>query len=166
MRLRTLYKQILNEGSGCPVIKVTKQMQSEVMKFKSDEDLLRSGGISTEVLDRAAFGFSEGDVKTIDPNRLSIKWKDDYVNVMWQVERSGLSYVQWSKQIDLSEPIDVSYEDGKFFVEDGHHRYVAAKTLNIKLNCNLEIKVNPIKILAPTLGYDDLHRCLYKQIMK
>jgi len=164
MRLNTLYTQILNEGTGCPVLKVTKQIQSEVIRFKSDEDLLRGGGISIEALDRAAHGFSEGDIKTIHPSKLSIKWKEDHENVMWEIKKSGMNITQWSKQINLNEPIDVSFKNGKFFIEDGHHRYVAAKTLNVELNCNLEIKENPIRVLAPTLGYDEFHRCLYKQV--
>jgi hypothetical protein len=49
-----------------------------------------------------------------------------------------------SEKINLSEPIDISYESNgyglKFYLEDGHHRYFAAKTLNKTLNVNLEIK--------------------------
>ena len=165
MRLHTLYEEVLNENNGCPFLKVSKEIESEVRRFKSDEALLRAGGISIEALDRAAHGFSEGDVQTIHPSKLSIKWKDDYENVMWEIKQSKLGIVSWSKQINLSEPIDVIYEKGKFYIDDGHHRYVAAKTLNVELNVNLEIKDNPMKVLSPTLGYDDFHRCLYKQVM-
>jgi hypothetical protein len=56
-----------------------------------------------------------------------------------------------------------SFEKGKFYIEDGHHRYYAAKTLNKPLNINLQIKTNPILKLT-SLGYDDFHRCLFKQI--
>jgi hypothetical protein len=39
------------------------------------------------------------------------------------------------KKINLSEPIDISYESNgyglKFYLEDGHHRYFAAKTLKL-----------------------------------
>jgi hypothetical protein len=71
------------------------------------------------------------------------------------------------EKINLSEPIDISYESNgyglKFYLEDGHHRYFAAKTLNKTLNVNLEIKANPITI-TNKLGYDEFHRCLFKQI--
>ncbi len=70
----------------------------------------------------------------------------------------------WASKIDLSEPIDVAYEKDKFYIEDGHHRYYAAKILNKKLKVNLEIKQNPIEKLAPSLSYDDFHRCVFKQI--
>jgi hypothetical protein len=46
--------------------------------------------------------------------------------------------MEW--KINLSEPIDISYESNgyglKFYLEDGHHRYFAAKTLNKTLNVN------------------------------
>jgi hypothetical protein len=75
---------------------------------------------------------------------------------------------KWSEKINLSEPIDISYESNgyglKFYLEDGHHRYFAAKTLNKTLNVNLEIKANPITKITNKLGYDEFHRCLFKQI--
>ena len=36
----------------------------------------------------------------------------------------------WAKGVDLTEPIDVSFEKNSFYIEDGHHRYYAAKILN------------------------------------
>ena len=116
------------------------------------------------MLDRLAFGFSDGDITEISPNKLKIKWKEDLDNVKWEVSKSGLSPKQWSSKIDLSEPIDVSYEKGGFYIEDGHHRYYAAKTLGEKLNVNLEIKTNPITTINKDLDYDNFHRCLFKQI--
>jgi hypothetical protein len=142
-------------------------LKKELSKFKSDEDLLRSGGISIELLDRLAHGFSEEDIKTLNPNQLKIKWKDDLENVKWEISKSGLTPKQWAFKVDLSESIDVSYwEDNKhkkdFYIEDGHHRYMAAKILNKPLNVNLDIEVNPIKIIAPNMGYDEFHRYIFK----
>jgi hypothetical protein len=72
---------------------------------------------------------------------------------------------KWSEKINLSEPIDISYESNgyglKFYLEDGHHRYFA-ETLNKTLNVNLE--ANPITKITNKLGYDEFHRCLFKQI--
>ena len=56
------------------------------------------------------------------------------------------------------------FEKNKFFIEDGHHRYFAAKILDKPLNINLEIKQNPIIKLSPKLSYDNFHRCLFKQV--
>ncbi len=148
----------------CPLIKLTQGMIDEVDRFDSSEQLLRSGGISIETLDRAAHGFSEEDIKEIDPKDLKIKWKDDLSNVVWEQEQSGLSKSAWARKINISEPIDVSFENNKFYIEDGHHRYYAAKILGKKLNINLEIKMNPIIKIAPSLSYDDFHRCVFDQV--
>lgn len=157
-------KQLLEGLNGiCPVLPVNNEVVEYVKQFNTDEELLRKGGLPTEMLDRLAFGFSESDITELSPTQLKIKWKDDIENVKWEVKKSGLVPKIWSSKINLLEPIDVSFEKGKFYIEDGHHRYFAAKTLNKKLKVSLEIKSNPI-IKLSNLGYDDFHRCLFKQI--
>jgi hypothetical protein len=146
-------------------INLSQEIKAEVSKYKSCDDLLRHGGISTEALDRQAFGFSDSDIKTLMPEQLHIKWKDDYENVLWEVNKSGLTKQAWARKVDLSQPIDVSYEKNKFYIEDGHHRYYAAKVLKKPLNVNLSIEMNPIKAIAPNLGYDEFHCVVYKQVM-
>jgi hypothetical protein len=169
--IKTTVREYLNEQKTLNDINLNNKfigdLEKEISKFKSDEDLLRSGGFSIELLDRLAHGFSEEDIKVIEPILLKIKWKDDLENVKWEINESGLTPKQWATKINLSEPIDVSYwEDDKhkkgFYIEDGHHRYMAAKILNKPLNVNLEIKVNPIKTIAPNMGYDDFHRYIFK----
>lgn len=107
-------------------------LKDEALKHKDSESLLRSGGFSNEALDLAAFGFTEESVKTMMPDELSIKWKDDMLNPPEKQKKSGLSKEEWAKTVDLSEPIDVSYDGKKFNIEDGHHRYYAAKILEKK----------------------------------
>jgi hypothetical protein len=169
--IKTTVREYLNEQKTLNDINLNNKfigdLEKEISKFKSDEDLLRSGGFSIELLDRLAHGFSEEDIKVIEPILLKIKWEDDLENVKWEINESGLTPKQWATKINLSEPIDVSYwEDDKhkkgFYIEDGHHRYMAAKILNKPLNVNLEIKVNPIKTIAPNMGYDDFHRYIFK----
>jgi hypothetical protein len=146
----------------CPKLKITDEMKDEMSKFNSAEQFLRSGGFSIEVLDRAAYGFSSDDIKTLMPNELNIKWKDDYENVIYEQMKSGLSKIDWAKKINLTEPIDVIFEKNKFYIDDGHHRFYAAKILKRPLNINLEIKQNPILSLSNNLSYDDFHRCAFK----
>ncbi len=148
----------------CPKLKLTQEIIDEVNKFETSEQLLRAGGLSIEATDRAAFGFTSEDVKILMPNKFHIKWKEDWGNVKWEQEKSGLSKVAYAKKINLEEPIDVSYENGKFYVEDGHHRLYAASVLKKPLNVSLQIKDNPITKLAPNLGYDDFHRCIFNQV--
>ena len=167
--IRKFVRKTLNENNKvkkikCPYIEITQELINEINKFDTSEQSLRAGGLSIEALDRAAFGFTSEDIKTLMPDKLHIKWTEDWENVKWEQEKSGLSKKAYSKKINLSEPIDVSYEKGKFYVEDGHHRLFAALVLNKPLNVNLDIKDNPLMKLAPTLGYDDFHRCIFNQI--
>lgn len=142
-----------------------KLIINEVNKFKSSEELLRSGGFSDLALDLSAFGFTEESVTHISPEKLTIKWKDDMLNVVDEVKRSKKSKLNWSHSINLKEPIDVSFNGKKFFIEDGHHRYYAAKILNKKLNVNLEIKANPILSLSYD-DYDTFHRSMFNKFYK
>ncbi len=159
--VREIVEKELNK-INCPVLNISKEIENEVNEFNTDEDFLRGGGLSVESLDRLAFGFTAEDIKTLTPNQLNIKWKEDLDNVKFEQEKSGLSKIEWAKKINISEPIDVSYEKNKFYIEDGHHRYYAAKILNLPLNVSLQIKQNPV-VKISDLGYDDLMRCIFKQ---
>jgi len=99
--------------------------------------------LTIEELDRAAFGFSREDITTLQPSQLNVKWQDDYKEVIEEQQSSGLSEQEWAQTIDLSEPIDVIYEDGVFKVDDGYHRYHAASILNEPLNVSLTINDKP-----------------------
>lgn len=152
------------ENYNCPILNLSNEIIQYIKQFNTDEELLRSGGIPIDMLDRLAFGFSDEDVKTLNPIQLKVKWKEDLDNVLWEIQKSGLSKKQWAQKINLNEPIDVSYEKNNFYIEDGHHRYVAAKILNKPLNVSLEIKQNPILSINKNISYDQLHRCVFKQI--
>jgi hypothetical protein len=146
----------------CKEVQLTSEIREYLQKFDSDEELLRSGGIPVDMLDRAAFGFDDS-LKELMPKQLSIKWNDDLENVKWEVKKKGLTDVDYAKKINLAEPIDVSFDGKNFNIEDGHHRYYAASVLNLPLKINLEIKANPVAALSQGMGYDDFHRCIWKQ---
>jgi uncharacterized protein (DUF1015 family) len=149
---------------NCPHIKITEEIINYVNNFNTDEELLKSGGLPTNMLDKAAWGFSENEITTLHPKYLKVKWKEDMKNVIWEQQNSGLTKKQWAKTINLSEPINVVFEKNNFYIDDGHHRTYAALILNKPLNVSLEIKDNPILKLTPDLSYDNFHRCLFKQI--
>jgi len=161
MKILPIYENLLN--FDCSKAKVTPEIAAEVSKFNTDEEFLRAGGLSTSALHRAAFGFTDSDIETLIPNQLKIKWKDDWNNVKWEQQQSGLSKIAYANRIDLSEPIDVVYEKNNFYVDDGHHRLFAATILKRPLNVNLEIHQNPIDNLGIT-DYDQYHRCVFKKI--
>jgi len=103
-------------------------------------------------------------MKQMMPDQLAIKWDDDLENVKYEINYKGLTDREYAQSVDLSEPIDVVYDGEQFYIDDGHHRYYAAKILNKPLNVNLEIKSNPLKKLAPDVGYDDFHRNIWKEV--
>jgi hypothetical protein len=167
MNIRKIIEEEVN-NIKCPIIKVNSDIINFIRKFKTSEELLRSGGIDIDLLDNLAFGFTENTIKTLHPKDLKIEWKEDFENVKFEIKKSGLSPKQWASKINLSEPIDVDYKTIKnktgFYIQDGHHRFTAAKILNKPLNINLTIKNNPIIILGSDLSYDDFHRCIFNQI--
>lgn len=163
MNIRLIIEEELDNA-----IKLNDEIINFVSKFNTSEELLKSGGIPIDMLDNLAFGFTEDSIKQLDPNVLKIEWKDDLENVKYEIKKSGLLPKQWALKIDLSEPIDVEYKKVKnklgFYIQDGHHRYSAAKILNKPLNVNLEIKYNPIIAISPNLGYDEFHRLIFNQV--
>ena len=128
-------------------------------------DLLKKGGFDYDLIDIFCFGFSDETLNKIDPKILKIIWKDDLENVKYEISKSGLSLKKWSEKIDLSEPIDVDFNGKNFILQDGHHRYVAAKTLNKMLNMNLTIKANPLKKIG-NINYDEFHELMFKSCKK
>lgn len=157
-----------NNGIISEQLKLTPEIQEYLKGYESDEQLLRNGGIPIELLDMAAFGFNTDTITTLMPDQLRIEWKDDLDNVKREIKQKGLTDIEYAKSVDLSEPIDVEYKKVRgvswFFIQDGHHRYYAAKILNKPLNVNLEIKINPFKKIGGDLSYDEFHREAWKQV--
>jgi len=99
--------------------------------------------LGIDEIDRAAFGFAEGDIKSLPADEIQLKWVEDMENVEHQIAISGKSREEWAQSVDRSTPIDVIYEDGAFKIDDGHHRYTAAKILGEDVPVSLTIKDKP-----------------------
>lgn len=102
--------------------------------------------MDTDVLDRMAWGVVNGDVVDVSPASLNVQYTGDMENPEAKFAKDGM---KWVKSVDLSEPIKVSIrDDGKLYIEDGHHRYFAATKLGKSLKAEIEVKGNPVaKIL-------------------
>jgi hypothetical protein len=149
----------------------TPQMIEEMRPYGTPEEFLRSGGFSIEALDRAAFGFCDTDIKRKRAKEIKIRWKDDRENALYQMQRSGKGPKGWARSVDLTTPVEVSYKslDGKepqFYIEDGHHRHLAASILDTELNVELSIEISPGHVLYPDMSYDDFHREMYRRMEK
>lgn len=98
-------------------------------------------------LDMMAFGHYDGEEVMIDPNDIKIKWHDDLGNPEHKFAKGGMD---WVHSVDFSGPVELSVNNnGEIELEDGHHRWFAAKKLGRKLKGVIEIKGKPIeRILA------------------
>jgi hypothetical protein len=97
-------------------------------------------------LDRRAFGFAVGDIVTLMPDQIGIQYPGDLENPEGAIEGMG-DPVAWAKSVSLRQPIDVTYRKGQFWVEDGHHRWTAARIRNKPLRCKV-VKIDDNPILA------------------
>lgn len=97
-------------------------------------------------LDRMAYGHAEGDVVKLNPKDIKIKYPDDLVNPQDKFDKQGM---KWVKSVDQTEPVKVSIDqDGKFNLEDGHHRWFAANKLGQLVTAEVEkVTGKPIETL-------------------
>lgn len=153
----------LTNHQACSNLNLTKEVINFVSGFKTLEEFFRAGGLSVEMLDRLAFGFCDTDITSLPVKQLKIKWKEDWENVKWEVKKSGLLPKEWSKKINLLEPIDVVYENNNFYVDDGHHRLFAAKVLGVDLPIKLEIHQSPTTSMGFD-SYDTLIKCVFDKV--
>jgi len=79
----------------------------------------------TDDLDRAAFGFGIDDVIEVAVAELHVRYPGDMENA----EHSVRTLSQARHVLREAPPIDVSLRGGVLCLEDGHHRYVAARLL-------------------------------------
>ncbi|WP_415912224.1 hypothetical protein [Neptuniibacter sp. QD37_11] len=100
--------------------------------------------VDCDVLDRAAYGATTDDLIEINPNDVTII-HPDLENPEYRFEMDGMD---WVNSVDLSEPVEFSInQQGQICLEDGHHRYFAAKIRGENLTGTIEVKGNPIKTL-------------------
>jgi hypothetical protein len=103
--------------------------------------------MNVDDLDRMAFGYVSGDELRVAPDDLRIRWPGDLENPANLHRTRGDA---WVDSVDLTDPVDVSVRtDGNLYLEDGHHRYYAARQRGEQLNARVDIEGKPIgRILA------------------
>lgn len=112
------------------------------MKKFTEKELIE---MNIDELDELAFGYHSGQIINIKTKNINI-YLNDIENAEYRFKKEG---IDWVKSVDLSEPVSISIrQDGKFYLEDGHHRYFCAKKLGENLLAEIDIKGNPVlKIL-------------------
>lgn len=105
--------------------------------------------INYEDWDKLAFGIKRDEIVKLPTNKLNVKYFADMENTKSDMKK----YFDGTPLKDLP-PIEVSYEKGKYYIEDGHHRYAYAKQQNIPEVdvIVVDIKDNPIT----HLGFDSI----------
>lgn len=94
-----------------------------------------------DVLDMLAYGVKGDDIVELLPDDIHIKYTD-LENPEYRFEKEGMA---WVNSVSFETPVDVSVaQNGTPELEDGHHRWFAAKKLGRKLKAKIEIKGNPI----------------------
>jgi hypothetical protein len=151
------------EKVHCPVIHKHHKIMKKVAEYNTFDDFMDNGGLTQHDLDKIAFGFSIEDVTKLWPSQLGILHKTDLEEVYVQIEKSGESKKHWAKKEDLSKPVEVMFQHGKFWLEDGHHRYVAATILGKELNVVVEMMDDAVKTIDPKLSFKQLMKCIYDQ---
>lgn len=101
--------------------------------------------MDTDELDAIAFGCRNGEVKTLKPSAIRIKYPCDLENPQHRFEQEGMA---WVRSVSLDKPVSVSVDDnGVFWLEDGHHRWFAATKRRVQLQAEIEIKGNPVRAI-------------------
>jgi hypothetical protein len=102
-------------------------------------------GMDIDDLDMLAFGCKTGDVLELDPAAIVIKYPCDLENPIERFRRGGMG---WVRSVSFDEPIEVSVgEDGRKYLEYGHHRRFAAIKLGRSLMAEIEIKGGPVQFI-------------------
>jgi len=113
-------------------------------------------GMDTDELDRAAWGHASGDRLNIHPNNIKIKYPGDLDNPREKFRSGGMN---WVKSVNFKEPIQLSIDkEGKYNLEDGHHRYFAASKLNRHIPAEIsKIDGNPVSEILRRQGIKEVH---------
>jgi len=109
--------------------------------------------VDIDTLDRWAFGVIGDELVKLTPAKISVVHFDDLENAQYQADRYPGGAKRWAKSVSLATPVDVSVRSpGVFTLEDGHHRYLAAKLSDRKLTAKIQVKGKPIEVLLERAG--------------
>lgn len=104
--------------------------------------------VDVDTLDRWAFGVIGDQIIKLAPKAITIVHGDDLENAEHQARNFRGGPKAWAKSVSFATPVDVSVTTpGRFVLEDGHHRYLAALLMGRKLSAKVIVKGKPIEEL-------------------
>ena len=135
--------------------KTAHQLEGEFKRWLTSRHDLSEAQLRRELeqldidqLDRWAFGVVGDEILKLDPKDITVVHSDDLANAQYQAERHPGGPKQWARGVSLTEPVDISVtRPGEFVLEDGHHRYLAARLSGRKLPAKVAVKGKPIEEL-------------------
>jgi hypothetical protein len=114
----------------------------------TEEELVR---MPIKELDMMAFGCHNGQILTMPCSKIKIVHLADMADAYQKMEawckNNKATPIMWAKQVSQSTPVDIDYQNGRFQLGDGHHRYLAAKLLKIPLTCIVTVKDKPVQAI-------------------
>lgn len=102
-----------------PRIDLERAEEIRRLASMSDEELF---AIPTDVLDRVAWGLSDAPPVQVPLSEIIVVHDADLDNAIYAVSRQPGRWVPF-----LDEPVEIDLKEGRYVLQDGHHRYVTAK---------------------------------------
>jgi len=118
-----------------------EHVHNKVVKHYTEDELI---AMDIEELDTLAFGVTSGQIVSLKPSDINI-YLSDIENPEYKYKKEGMS---WVNSVSFDEPVEVSIkQDGKLYLEDGHHRWFAANKLGKNLKAEITVQANPVKYI-------------------
>ncbi len=116
-------------------------LSSRDIDYENNKELFdKIAQTSFDDLVQLCFGIRDEQILTLNPSDIRIQYKDDLLNPQYKYEQGGMD---WIRSVSFEEPIDVDIkQDGKFYINDGHHRWFAAKKLGLPIKAKVHIALN------------------------
>ena len=99
--------------------------------------------MNIDTLDMMAFGIKRCRME-LPWQQIHIVHRNDYSNAVAKFKRFGMKWARECYANSRNEPVEVAYRNYRFELENGHHRFYAARKLNKPLICDIEVKMNPV----------------------
>lgn len=141
----------------------SNNINEDVDNDKIDNILRSLKSISDVVLydwGKTAFGFSVGDMIELDIEDINIKFDADLQNAIYKIDNGYKFGKHFKDKFEDLPPVEVVYENGEFYLDDGHHRYYYAKKNDVPKIKAKVVKIVDNPILA--LGYDSIDELVHR----
>jgi len=133
-------------------------------KFEMIDPILMTLDSISEVVrydwDKIAFGISIDEVIKLKLKDINIKYKGDLDNAIHKIDNENKFGKHFKDDFKNLPPIDVIFQNEKFYLDDGHHRYYYALTHNISVIDAKIVNINDNPIFK--LGFNSIDDIIHR----